>query len=237
MVSSNPASLISLRAYTLRRTSHWRICRRLWWLAMDSVDRSDPCSRRLPLWYSAGGYLSTRNPETSSQTQRYASEALECSKWSHPARHVDRNILCALEDVSHRAYRYRSELGSRLYLWGHVSMVHRHPRGTRDNLQFHRSAGRNCLQRSYPRCLAIHCYVYCDRYQRSSLVHKESRRYRTRGIPNATCNDRGPSCHDFILLDRMDCEPVCPLSQPHIWHRGVRLGRPVYHRKYVSESM
>ena len=164
MVSSNPFCSISWRAHTSRRTSHRRLCRRLRWLAMDSVDCSDPCSCRLPLWHCAAGYLSTRNPKTPSQTQRYASEAHGCPKRGHLARHVDCNILRTLEDVSHRAYRHRSELRSRLHLCGHLSVVHRHPCRSGDHLQLHRSAGRDCLQCSYPRCLVVHRHVYCYRH-------------------------------------------------------------------------
>ena len=58
--------LISWQAYTSSRAPHRRLCRRLWWLAMDTVDRSDPYSRHLPLWHCAAGYLPTRNPETPS---------------------------------------------------------------------------------------------------------------------------------------------------------------------------
>ena len=163
MVSSTQPFRTSWRAHTSCRTSHRRLRRRLWWLAMDSVDRFDPCSRRLPLWHCAAGYLSTRNPETPSQTRRYAFEAHGCSKWSHSARHVDRHILHTREDVSHRAYRHRSELRSRLHLWGHLSMVHRHPCGPRDHLQLHPSTGRDCFHCSYPRRLAIHCHVYYHR--------------------------------------------------------------------------
>lgn len=164
MVSSTPTCSISWRAHTCCRTSNRRLCLRVWRLAMDSVDRSDPCSCRLPLWHCAAGYLSTRNPETPSQTQRYASEAHGCPKWSHSERHVDRNILRTFEDVSHRANRHQSELRSRLYLRGHLPMVHRHSCCVGDHLQLHRSAGRDRLQCSYPWFLAIHCHVYYHRY-------------------------------------------------------------------------
>ena len=201
---------------------------------MDSMDCSDPCPRRLPFWHCPARYLSTRNPETPSQAQRYSSEALRCSKWSHYQRHVNCNILRTLEDVSHRAYCHRFELRSRLHLCGHLPVVHCYSGGLGDYLQLHRSAGRHCFQCSYPRLLAIYGHVYYHRYQRSSLVHKEPRRYNTRGIPNAACNDRGAPCHGVTVLDRMDCKSVSSLFEPHIWHCGVHLGRPVYHRKQMS---
>lgn len=201
---------------------------------MESVDRSDPCSRCLPFRYCSARYLSTRNSETPSQAQRYSSEARRCPKWSHHQRHVDCNNFRTLEDVSHRAYRHRSELGSRLHLCGHLPVVHCYSGCLEGYLQLHCSAGRHCLQCSYPRLLAIHSHVYYHRYQRSPLVQKEPGRYNTRGIPNAARNDRGPSCHGVTFLDRMDCKSVHSLFEPHIWHCGVHLGRPVYHRKQMS---
>ena len=120
---------ISWRAHSSYRTSNRRLYRRIRWLAMDSVDCSDPCSRCLSLRRRPTRYLSTRNSETPSQTQGHASEAHGCSKWSHPARHVSGNILRTLKDVSHRTYRHRFELRSRLHFWGHLSMVHCHPCG------------------------------------------------------------------------------------------------------------
>ncbi len=160
MVSPTLSYSMSWRAHTSRRTSHWRLCCRIWWLALDSVDRSHTWSWRLPVWHCATGYLSPRNSETPSQTHRYALETHGCPKWSHPARHGDCNILRTLEDVSHRAYRHRPELRSRLHFCGHLSVVHRHPRCPGDHLQLHPSAGRDCLQCSYPRCFTVNGHVY-----------------------------------------------------------------------------
>ena len=59
---------ISWWAHTSCRASHRRLYCRIWWLAMDPVDRSDSCSWGLPLRHRTARYLSTRNSETPSQT-------------------------------------------------------------------------------------------------------------------------------------------------------------------------